>query len=242
MKKVFLFLFTAALFSSCSEDTSSDVSRVTNYPLITLLGDDVVYVHKGDPFTDPGVIVTEGGVEIPYTTTVTGQFRGGSTLDTDVEDIYTITYAATNQDGFMGSATRTVIVADTGDLVTNIAGLYRSTVTRNGTLTAQYTDLEYVLIWKNDDGTYQMSDGIGGYYSIGRAYGNAYNATPMVITANNIPANDFDVSDYEVGTFGDPVHNTAFTVNAANQTINFTSVWSTSTVYTFNVLLEQAQF
>ena len=240
MKKVFLFLCGIALVTACSEDESSNVSRITNYPLITVMGDAVVYVHKGDPFVDPGVTVTEGGVDIPFTTTVTGQFRGGTTLDTNVEDIYTITYSATNQDGFSGSATRTVIVADTGDLINNISGLYTSTVTRNGVLTAQYTDLEYVLIWKNGDGTYQVSDGIGGYYSIGRAYGNGYNATPMIITANNIATNDFDVTDYEVGTFGGAVVNTEFTVNAENQTIHFVSDWDSG--YTFDVLLEQVQF
>lgn len=241
MKKLFLFLCASALFISCSEDSTGDVSRVTNYPLIELLGDQIVIVKKGEAFTDPGVIVTEGGVEIPYTVTTTGNYRGGTTLDTNVEDNYTITYTATNQDGFSGSVTRTVIVADQGDLINSIAGLYLSTVTRNGVLTAQYTDLEYVLIWKNANGTYQMSDGIGGYYSIGRAYGNGYNATPMVITANNIPANDFTVSGYEVGTFGDPVTNTEFIVNAENGTINFTSIWNTSTVYTFKVLLEQVE-
>lgn len=240
MKKIFLFLCASALLSSCSEDTTGDVSRVTNYPNFQVLGDAIIYVHKGDPYVDPGVIVTEGDTEIDYTTSVSGAFRGGTTIDTTVEDVYTVTYTAVNQDGFSGSATRTVIVSDTGDLVTNISGLYRSTVTRNGTLTAQYTDLEYVLIWKNADGTYQVSDGIGGYYALGRGYGNGYAAGPMVITANSIPGNSFSIPDYEVGGFGGVVHNTEFTVHPENQTINFVSVWDAG--YTFSVLLEQVQF
>jgi hypothetical protein len=240
MKKIFLFLCAAALLSSCTEETTGDVSKVTNYPNFELLGDEVIYVHKGDAYTDPGVIVTEGGVEIPYTTSITGEFRGGTSIDTSVDDIYTVTYSATNQDGFSGTATRTVIVADTGDLTTNISGLYTSTVVRNGVSGSQYTNMEYVLIWKNADGTYQVSDGIGGYYAIGRAYGNGYAAGPMIITANDIPTNSFSIPDYEVGTFGGVVDNTEFTVHPENDTVHFVSVWDAG--YTFNVTLTQVQF
>src|SRR6476646_3046589 len=131
MKKIFLFLCAAAMLSSCSEENTGGVSRITNYPTFALVGDNVIFVHQGDAFVDPGVTVTEGSAEIPYTTSVSGAFQGGTTLDTSVPDIYTITYTATNQDGFSGSTTRTVIVADTGDLINDISGLYTSTVVRN---------------------------------------------------------------------------------------------------------------
>ncbi len=239
MKKIFLFLCAAAVFTACSESDTSDVSRITNYPNFTLLGDDVIFVHKGDTFTDPGVVVTEGGTEIPYTSSVTGQFQGGTSIDTNVDDIYTITYTAVNQDGFSGSATRTVIVAEVGDLTTNIAGLYTSTVIRNGVGGAAYTDMEYILIWKTGANTYHVSDGIGGYYAIGRAYGNGY-AAPMDVTANDIPTNNFTIPDYTVGTFGGNVHNNEFTVNPENHTIHFVSDWDSG--YTFNVTLDQVQF
>lgn len=237
MKKIFLLL-SVVLLASCEEDTSSNVSRVTYYPNFEVLGDDVIFVPKGSEYTDPGVNVTEGGTTIDYTTTVQGQFRGGTSIDTNVDDIYTVTYSATNVDGFSGTATRTVIVYENGDLVNSIAGLYRSTVTRNGTLTAQYTDMEYVLIWSEGGNEYGISDGIGGYYAIGRAYGNGY-AAPATIIANNIPANDFTIPDFEVGTFGGVVSGNTLTVNPATQTLVLNNSWDAG--YVFNVVLEQVQ-
>src|SRR5690606_9235811 len=144
--------------------------------------------------------------------TVRGQFRGGTTLNTDVDDIYQVTYSAVNVDGFPGTISRTVIVYDNGDLVNSIAGLYRSTVSRDGVLTAQYTDLEYILIWNVSGNEYRISDAIGGYYAIGRAYGNGY-AAPATIIANNIPANDFTIPNFPVGTFGGTVSGNTMTVN-----------------------------
>jgi hypothetical protein len=238
MKKIFLFLCGVMLFTACSEDSSSNVSRVTNFPTFVLNGDAVMFVPKGSTFVDPGVLVTEGGVEIPYETSVSGEFRGGTSIDTNVDDIYTITYAAVNQDGFSGQASRTVIVYDNGDLSTSIAGLYTSTVVRNGASGAQYTDMEYIMIWNEGGNNYHMSDGIGGYYAIGRAYGNAYVA-PMDIIANDIPTNNFTIPDYTVGTFGGTVENTDFTVNAEAGTIHFVSDWDSG--YTFDVTLEQVQ-
>jgi hypothetical protein len=239
MKKLFLFLCAATLVIACDEQESGDVSRVTNFPVFELMGDDLIIVEKGSTFTDPGVIVTEGGMEIPYTTSVTGAFRGGTSIDTNVEDVYSIVYSATNQDGFSGQAQRTVIVVENGDLSTSIAGLYRGNVVRNGVVSAQYQDLEYVLIWNEGGNNYHMSDGIGGYYAIGRAYGNDY-AAPMDIIANDIPTNNFTIPNYTVGTFGGVVDNTEFTVNAEAGTIHFVSDWDSG--YTFDVTLEQVQF
>jgi len=239
MKKIFLFLCGIALLAtSCEEDSSANVSQVTDFPTFVLNGDEIMFIPKGSEFIDPGVTVTEGGEEIPYQTTVTGEYRGGTSVDTDVDDIYTVTYSAVNQDGFAGQATRTVIVYDNGDLVNSIAGLYRSTVVRNGAAAAQYTDMEYVMIWNTGGNNYHVSDGIGGYYAIGRAYGNDYLA-PMDVVANNIPGNNFTVPDFTVGTFGGVVENTGFTVNPGDGTIHFVSDWSEG--YVFDVTLEQVQ-
>src|SRR5690606_17499652 len=178
-----------------------------------------------------------------------GLYRGGTTLDTNVDDVYTITYTATNQDGFSGSATRTVIVADTGDLVTNIAGLYRTTVFRNGTQPASnpqdYTNREWILIWQNDDGTYGISDAFGGWYLYGRAIPGS--ETPgTIIVANNIPANDFEFPGTQTNTyFGGSSEMTQMTVDPSTNSIDFTTVWNTTppvTVYTFTVHLVQHQF
>ncbi|MDI1257305.1 MAG: DUF5012 domain-containing protein [Flavobacterium sp.] len=239
MKKLFILPILALFFASCSDETTGDVSKVTNYPIFTVLGDDVIILTKGDPFTDPGVIVMEGENEIEYTTTISGDFRGGTSIDTNVADIYHITYSATNVDGFSGTAGRTVIVVDNGNLVNSISGLYTSTVVRNGVVSAQYTDMEYVIIWENANGTYEMSDGIGGYYAIGRGYGTGYAARPVVITANSIPANDFTVTNFGVGAFGGDAEMSGLTVNPIPGTITFSTAWDAG--FTFNVTLKKVE-
>lgn len=239
--------------SACStEDEIS--STVTNYPIVTPIaidGESTIFVDLNEPFTDPGATATIDGEEVPYTTTYTGRYRGNvytGTLDTSVSDIYTVTYAAENEDGFFGTATREVIVAETGDLVNSIAGLYRSTVFRNGVQPAanpqDYTDIEYILIWENEDGTYGISDAFGGWYLFGRAIADS--ETPgTVIVANNIPANDFSFPGTQTNAyFGGSSEMTEMTVNPADDTIDFTTVWQAdaATTYTFTVHLEQVQF
>ena len=237
MKKVILsLLFLSTVLVSCSEDSTGDVSRVTNYPEFTLLGDEVVYVQKGTAYTDAGVIVTEGGVEIPYETTVSGDYRGGTTVDTNVVDVYHVIYSAENQDGFSGSISRTVVVYENSDLITSIAGLYKSTVVRNGASSAQYTNMEYILVWKNTDGTYGMSDSIGGYYAIGRAYGVGYAAGPVTITANDIPSNSFaPIPSFGVGAFGGTAVMSGLTADPVNNKLSFTTTWDAG--YTFVVTM-----
>ncbi|WP_333878220.1 immunoglobulin-like domain-containing protein [Flavobacterium sp.] len=236
MKKIFLFLVAGLLTVSCSEDSTGDVSNVTYYPELTLIGDEVIYVQKGGSFTDPGITATESGVDIPYTTTVSGDFRGGTTVDTNVVDIYRIIYSAVNQDGFSGAVARTVIVYENSDLTTSIAGLYKSTVVRNGVSSAQYTNMEYVLVWRNTDGTYGMSDGIGGYYAIGRAYGVDYAAGPVTITANDIPTNNFaPIPSFGVGAFGGVAVMSGLTANPSANTLSYTTTWDAG--FTFVVTM-----
>lgn len=245
MRKIILtlLLFTGTLFVSCDTDSTANVSKITNYPIITVLGDSEILVPQGETFVDPGVVAVEGDNEISTTASVTGLYRGGSSVDTNVIDTYQIIYSAKNADGFPASAVRYVQVYNNGDLINNIEGLYTSTVTRNGTLTAQYTDMEYVLVWKNSDGTYQMSDGIGGYYDLGRGFGPGYAGGPTIITANDIATNDFSVPNFPVGDFGGDAEMTSLTVNPDNSTITYSTIWDAGddTIYTFEVTLTQVQ-
>lgn len=239
--------------SACS--TEDEVAlTVTYYPIVTPIavdGETTIFVDEGAAFTDPGAIATIDGEEVPYTTVYTGRYRGNvytGTLDTAVSDIYIATYSAENADGFFGTATRQIIVAETGDLVTSIAGLYTSTVFRNGSQPAanpqDYTDIEYILIWENEDGSYGISDAFGGWYLFGRAIADS--ETPgTVIVANNIPANDFSFPGTQSNLyFGGTSEMVDMTVDPVARTIDFTTEWLAppATNYVFTVHLEQVQF
>ena len=225
-------------FSGCEKDYE-DLYTITNYPTFEMTGEEVIINPFGASFTDPGIKATEAGQEIPVTTTVTGDFFGGTSFDPNVTERYLYTYSATNSDGYPGSISRYVYNINNGDLVTSIEGLYTSTVVRNGAASPQYTDMEYVVISKTGENTYMLSDAIGGYYDIGRDYGATYRAPGLTITANNIAADSFTFNTTEVGTFGGVVEMKSMTVDPANKTIVFTSDWDAG--YSFEVTLKQVQ-
>ena len=241
MKKIILYvtILSCCVFTSCETDDTAGVSDVTNYAVFDLSGPSEVLLHKGEDYTEPGAAATEAGEPVDVTSSFSsGLFRGGS-FDDGMTDIYSVIYSAVNQDGYAATASRSVIVADNGDLKTDLSGLYRATIERNGSL--RFTDLEYVLIWQVDDNTYQISDAIGGYYMFGAGYGINYAAQGMTITVNG--ENDFTFGDpIPVGAFGGSLAMKEMTVDPAAKTIDFTSDWNPSYPYVFKVHLEQVQF
>ncbi|HEU4788362.1 MAG TPA: immunoglobulin-like domain-containing protein [Flavobacterium sp.] len=250
MKKIFYFLL-AIIAVSCSETSTDNVSKVTNYPLLTFNGDETMFVPLGSDFTDPGIIATEGGNTIPYTTVVgAGKYKGEKNINTDVVDEYSITYSAKNKDDFSGSITRKVIVYKTGDLVNSIEGVYISTVTRNGSLLnpaqGSSEDMEYVYIWKNTDNTYEVSDAFGGWYDIGRDFG-AVGATPGGTISGDIPSNNFTFPGNPLANsnFGGTANITALNVNPTTKVITLNCTWITEddppSTYSFISTLEQVQ-
>lgn len=239
-KILILIALLAIFFVACEKDETADLSRITNYPTFKMTGDAVIFHQLGDPFTDPGVIATEGGGEIPVSVSVSGDHQGhsGTEIDVNVTDHYIITYSATNSDGFDGTATRHVYVFDEADLVTSIEGLYIAGIVRNGSTSAQYQNLEYMMIWPLGSNTYSISDAIGGYYDMGRGYGSNYRATGMTITANSIPNNDFSSGGpIGVGAFGGSLDLDYMNVDAGAKTIVFSTTWDAG--YEFVVTLTQ---
>ena len=241
MKKLLILSisFVLAILITGCEKTTEGISRITYFADLTMSGASTVFLDLGTPFTDPGVTAEESGQELPVDVSVTGTYFGfsGTEVDVNAADEYVIKYTAINSDGFPGSITRTVYVIETGDLVNNIAGLYTADIVRNGVTSAQYEGLQYIIISKTGDNTYQISDGIGGYYAIGRGYGNGYIAPGCVITANDIAANDFSYSPFSVATFGGSAEMSGMTVDAGAKTIFFETVWDAG--YTFDVTLTQ---
>lgn len=253
MKKLVLtLLFASSLFVSCEEDTTDGVSKITYYPEITVLGDDIYYIPQGGTFNDPGATATEGGAEIPFVVSAKGLYRGGTTLDTNVGDVYDVKYTATNSDGFSISSTRTVVVyPPTGDLVNSIEGVYISTVKRNGSLLnpaqGSSVNMKYVYIWKNTDGTYAVSDALGGWYDLGRNIGHTSATKGGVINAVSIPGNSFTfpggVGNLENEYFGGTAELTSLTVNPVTKTLVLGSHWLAppATNYNFESTLVQTQ-
>ena len=233
-------LFFILLMWGCQKDTEN-ISRITYFPTFDYKGASVVLQPLGTAYADPGVSASEDGVDLPVTVAVVGESTGykGTTVPTTIADKYVITYSATNSDGFPGTQERAVYVAKNGDLVNSIEGLYTSTVVRNGSSGAQYTNMKYVIISKKSANQYVLSCGIGLYYAIGRNYGGGY-LSPVTITANNIGTNDFSFPNFTVGTFGGVVKMESFSVDAANKKIVFVSSWDSG--YKFAVTLNQVQF
>ena len=204
-------MFVAAVFSSCERDLETEgiTKKITYYPVFELEGEEEIVIHAGDDFTLPGAVAKEQGNEIPVTTTISGTYFAGSVtaIDSELADIYNVNYSAVNQDGYSGSTARIVrVLPPPGDFVNSIEGTYTQTVVRTpagGPANADYTDVEYAYVAKIGPDTYQLSDGIGGYYEYGRGFGPAYAATGATLTANNIGGNDFTIGDtFSVGDFG----------------------------------------
>lgn len=130
----FLLAFSAVFFFSCDRDRETEgISRVTEFPILTMQGEQWVSLPVGGTFTDPGVTATEGGESITVVT-------GGNTVDTNTPGVYVVTYTATNQDGFAATLRRYVgvIAADaqaadlSGNYKRNAGALGVSTVTKLG--------------------------------------------------------------------------------------------------------------
>ncbi|MFV8341163.1 immunoglobulin-like domain-containing protein [Flavobacterium sp. XS2P39] len=243
MKKIIALLVVAStFFVSCDDIDTANVSSITNYPLITVIGSNPIFVPLGGTYTDPGAVATENGAPIAFTSVGSGNYRKATTIDTNIADEYSQTYTASNKDGFKASAVRKVIVYKTGDLVNSIEGVYTCTISRNGvTPSNAYRNIKYIYIWKNTDGSYEISDSFGGWYQYGRGLGLSYITPGAKIIANNIATNDFSFPGTQSNLgFGGSSDITSLTVNATTKTLVLTTSWDAGP-YIFVGTLTQVQ-
>jgi hypothetical protein len=129
MKKRYVLLLAAfvTIIASCNKDpiiSTHDrvgISKVTYYPILTLTGNSIIAIANGTAYTDPGIKAEAAGAEVPVTTT--------GFVDVGKDAVYTLTYSATNADGYSASATRTVVVYTTAsDAAANdLSGNYART-------------------------------------------------------------------------------------------------------------------
>ncbi len=126
MKKYLKFIGAALLcvsIYSCQkddfnyEDGHVGESKITTYALFTLKGDTYTSVVKGGTYTDAGASAKEGSTDLKVTTS--------GTVNTNTVGLYTLTYSATNSDGFAATATRYVAVIPAAEVAgINITGGY----------------------------------------------------------------------------------------------------------------------
>ncbi len=224
--KIIVFLVVSLFIglTACEKEynTADLTTRTTYYAVFDMKGETSYTIPVGGEYSDPGCTASENGSPLEVDINTEGTYSGYSDVDADasVSDQYITYYSAENSDGYSIAAERYVWVAETGDLTTNIAGLYTSSISRMGT--PAYDGVEYILITKTGDNTYSITDAVGGYYYLARAYGFGYAAQGSIITANDIPNNEFIVTDAIFPNWGNTVVVTDFLVDAETKTISFT--------------------
>jgi hypothetical protein len=209
MKKIFLYgllLLTASVgLTSCSKDQHTD-TRVTNYIVLTINGDQVVYVNAGATYEDAGCKAEAAGQDVSDKVVTT------NTVDTKVIGPYTVTYKATNEDGFSSSATRYVYVGQ--PLVGTVSpGSFRQT--KAGAI-VNWSGFDIDML-TDGNGLYWVEDLLGGYYEQRAGYGSAYSMkgflqvnddnTVDLVGGGNVEGWGDSYDDFKDGKY-DPATNT----------------------------------
>lgn len=163
-----------ALTLTACDETSQDPSTITYYITFEMEGDETMYLPVGTAYEEPGVTAMEGSEDVTANVVTTGSVDGNTV------GLYTITYSATNQDGFSSSTSRTVIVYDP-TVTTDISGTYTTAAGsyRYWLETAAVSNFSgyNVTITQLAPGFFYISDYMGGYYDQGAGYGSAYAMT-----------------------------------------------------------------
>lgn len=181
LKLIVIAVLTLSILSCNKKDNFNypagtvGISRITYYPILTLIGSNPIVIAKGSAFTDPGVNAASGSTVLTYTT--------AGTVNNNVPGVYTLTYTAFNSDGFSASTKRTVIVysTDATAAANDLSGKYART--SNGQI-ATWTKLA--------PGVYQI-DNPGGAVGVNlQVY--AFNPTGFSVTIPSQISSDGNTS------------------------------------------------
>ncbi len=169
-KLLYLVIFALAAISlaSCEGVTTEGMTRITYYPELTLEGNTTLYLDKGTTFIDPGYIAILNGED------VTPQVQVTSNVDMSKSGVYSINYVIVNADGFASNARRMVIVTDPNDPVEGIYFMDPNSYRVYNGAKVTYNGLYRVLVLNNGNGTYNVDDLLGGWYSQRANYGTSY--------------------------------------------------------------------
>jgi hypothetical protein len=128
-----MIILSAFAVLSCEEDKVTEgISTITNYPIITLKGEQWNSVKVGAAFTDQGATAKEGDKDI--------EVKVSGSVDTKTPGVYVIRYDAVNKDGYSSTEYRYVGVISNAVWGGDISGSYKrnagafgvSTVTKVG--------------------------------------------------------------------------------------------------------------
>lgn len=232
------------LLVSCGEDTTADISRITYFPDFEISnGAQTDYVELGSAYESPTATATEGGAEIPSESAVAGLYTGATTFDVNVSDVYIFSWTAINSDGYPGGATKEVVVFETGDMVNSIAGLYEFASDRVAPAGYEetHTGMTYAMVREIAPGVFDLSHGIGGFYSNGRLYGPAYRFGGMQVQLDGgvyTQVGDAIAVGPWAGNGPAYVVDGTFAVDAASKMISYSTDWIG---YIFDVTYTQVQ-
>lgn len=166
--KILKYLAFSALvafsLTSCDK-TTEGLTDTLYYPVITVDGDNPVLLTVGDTFVDPGYSADLNGEDY------TDKVEIVSSVDTSKPGFYTVSYSVANPEGFTATESRQVWVNNPGhfDDIYWTECWHKTNAARH-----YYNSPEYIK--KRSDGTYLLSDCLGGYYAYGiyPQYRNSY--------------------------------------------------------------------
>lgn len=173
-KLIYLIVSVLAIFSltGCGEDSTAGLTHITYYPELTLenseSGEITMYCDKGGAFVDPGYTAIMNGED------VTDQVKVESNVDTSKSGVYSVTYSIVNEDGFLSTASRTVFVTDPNDAVEGVYMTDATSYRSSAGVEVAYGKSYQILIFNTGNGSYSVSDFLGGWYDKRAGYGAAY--------------------------------------------------------------------
>lgn len=167
MRKTIIFsmmlgLLTAGL-TSCGDKEYTD-SQITYYIDLQLTGASEISVPLGSSYTDAGFTATVNGEDASSHVQMT------SDVNTSELGPYSVTYTATNDDGYSSSVTRTVYVG-TPNNASVATGSHRTNSSSG--VVVNYSGYS-ILTLTDGNGQYWVEDLMGGYYEQRAGYGSAY--------------------------------------------------------------------
>lgn len=149
--------------TGCDKDTEGFTS-VTTYPVIELDGPARLVISAGTPFVEPGYSASMGSEDVTADVTVTTSMN----VADPTPGLYSINYSAVNPDGVSVSVSRLVIVSAPGD---QASGFYTVSASSSCNGTA-FGNPYSMYIYGYGDGSYFVSDMLGGWYDQRRGYGS----------------------------------------------------------------------